>query len=76
MRGAFELGHVLLVEVSFDSHKAPRALLEVGLLRALIKFVLGVATHFNDLSTACTVSQHLTLQHVMEVHFLCAKELR
>ena len=74
--GTLELFDVLLIEVSLDGHIAATTLLEVDLLAALAKLVLRIATHLDDLRAPRTVGQHLALQDVVEVHLVCAQELR
>ena len=56
---------MLLVEIGLNCFLAPRALLKVLLLVALVQFVLVVAADFNDLGTSYAIGQHLALQDVM-----------
>ena len=76
MWDTFLLRDMLLVEVRLDRHEAPRALLEIRFLRALIQLVLVVAGHFDDLRAGLAVCQHLALQHVVQVHLVGIEELR
>lgn len=66
---------MLLIEVCLDGHVAAHALLEVHLLGALRKLVLRVAAHLNNLRATGTISEHLTLQHVVKIHFVGTEEL-
>ena len=67
---------MLLVKVRLDGHTTVVALAKVSLLIALGKLVLVIGAHFYDLCARRAVGQHLTLKHVVEVHFLCTGKLR
>ena len=66
---------MLLVKVRLDGHTTVVALAKVSLFIALGKLVLVIGAHFYDLCARRAVGQHLTLKHVVEVHFLCTRKL-
>ena len=72
---ALESIDVLLKKVSFDGHSAPRTLAKIYFFVALVQLVLRVATHFDDLGAAGTISKHLALQNVMQIHLVSICEV-
>mmetsp|Transcript_39470 Transcript_39470/g.51672 ORF Transcript_39470/g.51672 Transcript_39470/m.51672 type:complete len:102 (-) Transcript_39470:652-957(-) len=76
MRHTLQLGHVLLVKVSLNGHQTAWTLLKVDFFGTLVQLVLRVARHLDNLGAPNTISEHLALEDVVQIHFVSVQKIR
>ena len=67
---------MLLIKVSLYGHFASIALLKICLFGALSQFVICIRADFDNLCATCAISEHHTVKHVVQIHFIWVDELR